>query len=81
MGGVDDGVDALGGEIGGEARGAAEAADAQRDRRRRGVGRRAREREDRLDPGVMGDPPRQRARFRRAAENEEAKALQGWAPW
>ena len=81
MGRVDDGVDALAREIGGEACDAAEAADAQRDRRRRGIGRRAREREDRLDLGVIGDPPRQRARFRRAAENEQAKALQGAAPW
>ena len=80
MGGVDDGVDALAREIGGEALGAAEAADAQRDRRRRGVRRRAGEREDRLDLGLVGDPPRQRARFRRAAENEQAKALQGAAP-
>ena len=81
MGGVDDGVDALAREIGGEARGAAEAADPERDRRRRRIGRRAGEREERLDLGVIGDPPRQRARFRRAAENEEAKALQGPAPW
>ena len=81
MGRVDDGVDALVREIGGEARGAAEAADAQRDRRRRGIGGRARKREERLDLGVVGDPPRERARFRRAAENEQAKALQGAAPW
>ena len=81
MGRVDDGVDALGREIGGKACDAAEAADAQRDRRGRGVGRRAGEREDRRDLGVIGEAPRQRARFRRAAENEQAKALQGAAPW
>jgi hypothetical protein len=81
MGRVNDGVDALLGEIGGQARGAAEAAYAQRNRRPRGVGRRAREGEDCLDLGVIGDPPRQRARFGRAAENEQAKALQGAAPW
>ena len=33
-----------------------------------------------LDLGVIGEPPRERARFRRAAENEQAKALQGAAP-
>ena len=30
--------------------------------------------------GLIGDPPRERARFRRAAENEQAKALQWAAP-
>jgi hypothetical protein len=81
MGRVDDGVDALAREIGGEARDPAEAADAQRDRRRRGIGRRARERKDCADLGVVDDAPRQRARFGRAAKNEQAKALQAAAPW
>ena len=81
MSGVDDGVDAFFRDIGGEARGAAEAADAGRDRRRRGIGRRARKREERLDLAIVGDPPRERTRFRCAAENEQAKALQGAAPW
>jgi len=81
MGRVDDGVDALGREIGREADGAAEAADARWDWRRRGVRRRAREREDRLDGGVIGDSPRERARLRRAAENKQAKTLQGESPW
>jgi hypothetical protein len=80
MGCVDDRVDALALEIGGQACGAAEAADARRDRRRRGPGRRARKREDCLGVGVIGDPPRQRGSLRRAAENEQAKALQGAAP-
>jgi hypothetical protein len=81
MSSVDDGVDAFFRDIGGEARGAAEAADAGRDRRRRGTGRCARKREDGVDLGIIGDPPRERTRFRRAAENEQAKALQGAAPW
>jgi hypothetical protein len=81
MGRVDHRIDALIGQKGGQARGAAEAADARGDRRRRGVGRRAREREDRLDLGVVDDAPRQRARFGRAAKNEQAKALQAAAPW
>jgi hypothetical protein len=81
MGRVDDGVDVLSGEIRGQARRAAKAADSARNEGRRGIGRRAGEREDRLDLGIIGDPPRERARFRRAAENEQAKALQGAAPW
>jgi hypothetical protein len=81
MGRVDDGVDALGREIGRKAGGAAEAADARGDRGRGRVRRRARKRQDRLDGGLGRDPPRQCARFRRTAENEQAKALQGAAPW
>jgi hypothetical protein len=73
-------IDALGREIGAEAGGAAEAADPERNRRRRGIGGRARKREDRLNLGLAGDPPRERARLRRAAENEQAKAIQGAAP-
>jgi len=81
MGRVDDGVDALAGEIGGEAGGAAEAADARRDRRRRRIGGCAGKREDRLDLGFGGDPTRERARLRSSAENEQANARQGAAPW
>jgi hypothetical protein len=81
MGGVDHGVDALGRKIGGEPRRAAETADARRDRRGRWIGGRAGQRENANDGRVIGDPPRQRARFGRAAENEQAKALQGPAPW
>jgi hypothetical protein len=80
MGRVDDGLDALGDKIRGQARGAAEAADADRNRRRRGIGGRARERENGDDFGLAGDPPGERGRLRRAAENEQAKALQGAAP-
>jgi hypothetical protein len=78
---VDHRIDALFSEIRSKARSAAEAADARGDRRRRWSGGRAGEREDRLDSGVAGDPLRERARFRRAAEDEQAKALQGAAPW
>ena len=80
MGRVDDGVDALAREKRGQAFGAAEAAGALRNRRRRGIGGRARKRKDRRDIGLIGDPPRERARFRRAAENEQAKAVQAAAP-
>jgi hypothetical protein len=81
MGRVDHRIDSLIGQKGGQTRRAAEAADPDRDRRRRGIGRCAGEREDRLDPGVVGNPPGERARFRRAAENEQAKEIQGAAPW
>ena len=77
---VDHGLNALGRKKGGEASDAAEAPGPRRDRRRRGIGRRARERKDCADLRLLGDPPRQRARFRRAAENDEAKAVQGAAP-
>ena len=80
MGRVDDGVDALAGEKRRQALGAAEAADALGDRRWSGVGRRARQRQDGRNIGLVGDPPRERARLRRAAENEQAKALQWAAP-
>jgi hypothetical protein len=77
---VDDGADELGLEIGGQAFGAAEAADAQRDWRRARIGGRARKRQSGPDTRLIGDPPRQRARFRRAAENEQTKAIQWAAP-
>ena len=77
---VDHRVDALGGQKGGKALGAAIAADAQRDRRRRGIRRCAGQRQNRRDVRLVGDAPRERARLRRAAENEQAKALQATAP-
>src|ERR1700677_558010 len=80
MGRVDNGADVLSGEKRRQAFGAATDADATRDWRWSGVGRRARQRQDCLDIGLIGDPPRERARLRRAAENEQAKALQWAAP-
>ena len=80
MGCVDNGVDALAGEKRRQAFGAAEAADALGNWRLSGIGRRARERQDRRNIGLVSKPPRERAGFRRAAENEQAKALQWAAP-
>ena len=80
MGRVDHRVDALAREIGREALGAAEAADPLWDRRGRGVRGRAGERQDRRDVGLIGEAARERARLRRSAENEQAKALQAAAP-
>ena len=80
MGRVDDGVDALACEKRGQAFGAAEAADASRDRRWSGVGGRSRQRQNCRNIGLIGDPPRKRACFRRAAENEQTKRRQGAAP-
>jgi hypothetical protein len=80
MGRVDHRLDALTGKISGEAVWAAKAADAQRDRRRGGVRGRAGQRQDRRNVRLAGDPPRERARLRRAAENEQAKWLQAAAP-
>ena len=80
MGGVDNGVDVLAGEKRRQAFGAAKAAGASRDRRRSRIGRRPRQRQDCRNIGFIGDPPRKRARLRRAAENEQAKALQWAAP-
>jgi hypothetical protein len=80
MGRVDDGADMLRIEMGGQTFDAAEAADALRDRRPGRIGRRARKRQCRCDIGLFGDPARERARFRRAAEDEQAKALQCAAP-
>jgi len=80
MGRVDDSVDSLGPEKCRKALGAAEAANPLRDRRRRRVGGRACERQQGLDAGLAGEAARERARFRRSAENEETKALQGMAP-
>ena len=61
MGGVDDGVDALAREIRSQTFGAAEAADALRDRRRRGIGGRARKRQNGLDPGLTASAARARS--------------------
>ncbi len=80
MGRVDHPVDALRGKIVGKTLGAAKAADAPRNRRRRGIGGRARERQNCLDAGLNGEAARQRARFAGAAEDEQAKALQRTAP-
>jgi hypothetical protein len=80
MGRVDDGANALACEKPGQTFDAAEAADALRNRRQGRIGRRARKRQCRRDIGLFGDPARERARFRRAAEDEQAKALQCAAP-
>jgi hypothetical protein len=80
MGRVDNCVDVLSGEKRRQAFGPAEAADASRDWRWSGVGRRACKRQDRRSIGLIGDPPRKRARLRCAAENEQTKRLQWAAP-
>ena len=80
MGRVDNGVDVLSGKKRREAFGAAKAADASRDWRWSGIGRRARKRQDCRNIGLIGDPPRKCARLRRAAENEQTNALQWAAP-
>jgi hypothetical protein len=77
---VNDGVDALAGEKRRQAFGAAEAADASGDRRWSGIGGRSRQRQDCRNIRLIGDPSRERAGLRRAAEDEQAKALQGAAP-
>jgi hypothetical protein len=80
MGRVDDGVDVLSGEKRRQAFGAAEAADALGNRRLGRIGRRARERQDWRKLGLVSKSPRERACFRGAAENEQAKGLQWAAP-
>jgi hypothetical protein len=77
---VDDGVDALAGEKRRQAIGAAKAADASGDRRWSGIGCRSRQRQDCRNIRLVSKPPRERAGLRRAAEDEQAKALQGAAP-
>jgi hypothetical protein len=64
----------------GQTLGAAEAADALGYGRWRRIRGRSRKRQEGRDIGLIGDPPRERARFRRAAENEQTKALQWAAP-
>jgi hypothetical protein len=80
VGRVDDGADALAREEGRQTFGAAEAATALRNRRRGRIGGRARKRQNGRDIGNIGDPARERACLRRAAENEQTKALQWAAP-
>jgi hypothetical protein len=80
VGRVDDGADAFARDIRGQPLGAAEAADALRDGGRGRIGGRARKRQGRRNIGLICDPSRERARFRRAAENEQAKARQWAAP-
>ncbi len=80
MRGVDDRVDALARQKRRQAVGPAKAADALGDRRRRGIRGRARERQHGVDVGLIGEAPRQRAGLARAAENEQAKAVQAKAP-
>jgi hypothetical protein len=80
MGGVDNGADVLTGEECRQAFGAAEAADALGNWRLRGIGRRPRQRQDGRNIGLVRKPPGKRAGFRRAAENEQTKALQWTAP-
>jgi hypothetical protein len=77
---VDHGVDALAGEKRSQAFGAAKAADASGDRRWSGIGGRSRQRQDCRNIRLIGDPPSERAGLRRAAEDEQAKTLQGAAP-
>jgi hypothetical protein len=80
MGRIHNRVDTLARDIGGEALGAAEAADASGNRRKSRIGRRARQRQNGCDVGLIGDAAGERACFGRAAENEQAKALQWAAP-
>lgn len=80
MGRVDDGADALSGEKRRQAFDAAKAADALGNWRVSRIGRGPRERQDCRNIGLVSKPARKRAGFRRAAENEQAKALQWAAP-
>jgi hypothetical protein len=80
MGRVDDGADSLTDKKRGEAFSAAEAADALGNRRLRRISRRPCERQDRRNVRLVGDSSRKRGRFGRAAENEQAKAVQWAAP-
>jgi hypothetical protein len=77
---VNDCVDVLAGEKRRQAFGAAKAADPLGNWRLRRMGRRPRKGQDRRNIGLVSKPSRKRAGFRRAAENEQAKALQGAAP-
>jgi hypothetical protein len=77
---VDDGVDALADKKSGQACHAAEAADALGNRRLSRIGGRPCERQQGRNIRLVGQPPRERARLRRAAENEQTKAIQWAAP-
>ena len=80
MGRVDNSADPLAHQKRRQALGAPEAPDALGNWRLRRIGRRSGERQDRCDIRLVGDPSRKRARLRRAAENEQAKAVQWAAP-
>ena len=80
MGGVDHRADVFRAQEIRETRRAAEAADPLRDRGLRRMGGRAGERQERVDGGLAGEAAGEGARFRRAAENEQAKAFHEAAP-
>jgi hypothetical protein len=80
MGRINDSVDTLARDIGSQTRRVAEAANPLTDRRRGGIGGCARERQNGTDIGIIGDPPRKGAGLRRAAKNEQTKAVQRAAP-
>ena len=80
MGRVDNGIDVLARQEGRQTLNAAEDANALGNWRLSRVSRRPRQRQNRRNLGLTGDLPRKRARLRRAAENEQVKALQGLAP-
>jgi hypothetical protein len=80
MGRVDNGIDVLARQEGRQTLNAAEAANALGNWRLSRVSRRPRQRQNRRNLGLTGDLARKRARLRRAAENEQAKALQWAAP-
>ena len=70
MGGIDQHVDTLGGEIGRQPLDAAEAADTHRDRLGGGLGRAARQRKRYVEIGSVREEPGQLPRLARAAEDE-----------
>ena len=72
MGGVDQHIDALGGEMRGQALGPSEAADPHRHRLRGGICGAPRERERDREIGASGEAFRQPSRLRGAAENKDA---------
>jgi hypothetical protein len=80
MGRVYDCADALARDISSQTFCAVEAADAARDRSRGWIGGCAGKRQDGRNIGLIGDPPRERGSLRRAAENEQTKAVQMAAP-
>jgi hypothetical protein len=80
MGRVDDGADALAPKKCYQALDAAEAPDALGNWRLSRIGCCAGKRQDWRNIGLVSKPPRKRACLRRAAENEQAKALQWAAP-